>query len=401
MANSVIIFDEIQSLPQKCFHMFNTMANFLSQFCNSTILLCSATQIPLNKADLPIRIKGDLLERIETVLPSRTKIVPRLNPDRNILIKEYDYAALAAEIFDNNENALLIVNTKKDALNVYNELKKNQNDGLALFHLSANMCVQNRLDAIGKIKKSLEDTSERTICVSTQLIEAGVDLSFGCVYRVLAGLDSIVQAAGRCNRNGEYSDPKEVYIVKIKDGGLSKLPSIKQAAEITEALLSDDKCREDLLSQYSVDKFYGQILEKNKNEFDYPIKNATLYDLHCCNNKGFGAFRNANGGNLTPPFLRCAFRTVGEEFYLIDKNGVTVYVPYNDEAKRLIARFKRGERSADLFTKLGGYSVNLFQYQVDKLNGGVTRTEDFYFINEKYYNDETGIITDSDDLLLV
>jgi CRISPR-associated endonuclease/helicase Cas3 len=403
MANSVIIFDEIQSLPPKTYHLFNAVANFLSQFCNSTILLCSATQIPLNKIARPISIKEDLISSVATALPVRTKIVPLINVGNSSLIKEYSCCDLAGEILNKRENTLVIVNTKKDALNLFNELKtkKNDNSNLNLFYLSTNMCAKHRFDTINNIKTSLADNKKITVCISTQLIEAGVDVSFDCVYRALAGLDSIIQAAGRCNRNGELQCEKEVYVIKIKDSNLSKLLEIKQAGEITEALLSDANCKVDLLSTYSINKYYEQVLEKNKNNFDYQIENATLFDLHSLNNKGLTAFQNINGNLVVPPFLRCAYKTIGEEFYLIDKNGTTVYVSYNDEARELIKRFDNSERTRELFTKLSKYSVNLFQWQVDKLNGNITIKDNFYFLYERCYNNEVGIITNSDDLLLV
>jgi CRISPR-associated endonuclease/helicase Cas3 len=343
-------------------------------------------------------MRGNLFDGVSAKINKRTRIIPELENNDISRLKEFSYEEIAIKVSEIKDNTLIIVNTKKDAVNIYREIEKICD--AEAFYLSTNMCAQHRLDKIENIKKSLKNSNKRTVCVSTQLIEAGVDISFECVVRALAGLDSIIQAAGRCNRNDDSHTEKEVYVIRVKGSDLSKLPEIKQAGEITEALLSDKECRNDLLSDYSINKYYGQFLERNKNDFDYNIPNTNLFDLHSMNNKGINAYSSVNGKNGLP-FLRCAYRTIGEEFCLIEKGGIAVYVPYDDEAKRLIRQFNNGERTSELFIKLGKYSVNLYQYQIDELNYSITLKNDLYFINESCYNKDIGIVTDSDALLLI
>lgn len=107
-------------------------------------------------------------------------------------------------------SVLLICNTKSEAREVYLELAGR--DCTGLFHLSTAMCMEHRLDVLRQIQESLKEEGH-TVCVSTQLVEAGVDFSFGCVIRILAGLDNVVQAAGRGNRHGEKESLCPVYII--------------------------------------------------------------------------------------------------------------------------------------------------------------------------------------------
>ncbi|HBN85210.1 MAG TPA: CRISPR-associated helicase/endonuclease Cas3, partial [Clostridiales bacterium] len=118
------------------------------------------------------------------------------------------------------------------------------------------MCPAHRLATIKTIK---EKKQQRVLCISTQLIEAGVDISFNCVIRAIAGLDSIAQAAGRCNRNGEDPYGKNVYIVNLAEENLSMLPDIKCGADITYRILAESPS--DLLSPAVIQRYYKEYFE--------------------------------------------------------------------------------------------------------------------------------------------
>jgi CRISPR-associated endonuclease/helicase Cas3 len=194
MANAVIIFDEAQSIPVKCTHLFNTAMNFINRVCKSTVLLCTATQPPFDCAQRKIAFSENpsLTQYIEP--PKRYRI------ENSLTALGYTYSELAEFVLVKHHiSTLVIVNTKAAAKSLYNELKKRNS---SVLHLSANMCSAHRDNVINELKRRLSG-KERVICVSTQLIEAGVDISFECVVRDIAGLDSVFQAAGRCNRHGE------------------------------------------------------------------------------------------------------------------------------------------------------------------------------------------------------
>lgn len=159
------------------------------------------------------------------------------------------------------------------------------------------------------------------------MIEAGVDISFKCVIRVIAGLDSIAQAAGRCNRNGEDPYGKNVYIVNLAEENLSRLPDIKCGADITYRILAERPS--DLLSSAVIQRYYKEYFAKQKSQMYYPIEGlGNLYDLLSINRKGTGAYQNMGGTN--PPALRQAFQTAGEHFSVIEQRTISVLVPYKE-----------------------------------------------------------------------
>lgn len=219
MADSVIIFDEIQSLPMNTINLFNEIVSFLSKITNSTILLCSATQPLLEKTkreNLLLSEKPDLIAETESYEDKlrRTRIVASAENKSCDELGQIIYQQARK-----NGNCLAIVNLKKEAREIFQCLERlDVNHEFELIHLSTAMCGRHRTDCLNRIGALLDPGNPKpVICVSTQLIEAGVDISFACVVRAMAGLDSIMQAAGRCNRNGESVEPKNVYVYPLKD----------------------------------------------------------------------------------------------------------------------------------------------------------------------------------------
>ncbi len=222
LSRAVIIIDEVQSVPLKCVYLFNLAMNFLSQVCGSTIVLCSATQPPFDLLDaFPVLLDQDSSMTGDTTedfrIFRRTKLICQQKKGGY----SYDEAAeFCRERFAENGSLLLVVNTKASAKELYRRLQNT--DVASVFHLSTNMCPQHRRECIGKMKKALAEKLP-VICVTTQLIEAGVDISFGCVVRSLAGMDNAAQAAGRCNRNGEYNRDCPVYIMRLFEEKLGSM----------------------------------------------------------------------------------------------------------------------------------------------------------------------------------
>ncbi len=206
LANSVLIFDEIQTLPIKCTHLFCNALNYLTNFCNTSAMLCTATQPLLDrlkspeKGQLTIPKENELVSDVAKLFEdlNRVKVVPKLRPGGWSCEQ---IAALALGEFNKRGSCLIIVNTKAWARQMYQALRPAIEDSKdALFQLSTSLCPAHRKKTLAKIRKRLE-LNLPVLCVSTQLIEAGVDVDFSSVIRFLAGLDSIAQAAGRCNRN--------------------------------------------------------------------------------------------------------------------------------------------------------------------------------------------------------
>ena len=151
-----------------------------------------------------------------------------------------------------NQSVLIICNKKDQARILYQQVS---HANAKVFHLSTSMCMEHRIQVLEQIKKALG--KEPVICVATQLVEAGVDFSFGCVIRLIAGMDSIIQAAGRCNRNGEFARLCPVYIVNPQNENLGQLKEIREAQTATEELLasfakSSERFANDLQSNQAI-----------------------------------------------------------------------------------------------------------------------------------------------------
>lgn len=224
-------------------NLFNEIVSFLSKITNSTILLCSATQPLLEKTkreNLLLSEKPDLIAETESYEDKlrRTRIVASTENKSCDELGQIIYQQ-ARE----NGNCLAIVNLKKEAREIFQCLERlDVNHEFELIHLSTAMCGRHRTDCLNRIGALLDPGNPKpVICVSTQLIEAGVDISFACVVRAMAGLDSIMQAAGRCNRNGESVEPKNVYVypLKAEDSMERYLPDIAMGKQLTLQIMEN------------------------------------------------------------------------------------------------------------------------------------------------------------------
>lgn len=401
MADSVIIFDEIQSIPTKAIHCFNEVVSFLSKILNSTILLCSATQPSLEstqRSNLLICEDAKLIDCSDDF-----KDIKRVNV---LSDTEKDYETTVEFILiraQENGNCLVIVNTKNSSLKIFNQLKNLTNE-YKLFHLSTSMYPVHRATQIKRMKDSLKN-NERVICVSTQLIEAGVDISFSCVIRAMSGLDSIAQAAGRCNRNGESILPKPVYTFSLKEENLDKLNDIKSGKEITEQLIIDQNMDRDLLSNRNMTEFYKRYFSKKTNQMDYPTPDGnTIYAMLSGNNYGKSNYTNRTGSSF-PYFFSHAFRSADENFNVIDDKTKSVVIMHG-EAIDLIERYRIQPRKIItkekimIIKKLQKFSISLYDWQLKELDrqGGLELLDEstgIILLNQAFYLDDIGVIVSS------
>lgn len=363
LAGAVVIFDEIQTLPVACIHLFCNAVNMLTRECGASVVLCTATQplldsvSPMKGCLAPTReIMGDVptlfcdLERVEIIDHSATAM------------DETSIAALAEEEFQNRGNCLVIVNTKRWAMRLYLLLSARHPD--AVFHLSTDMCAAHRMEVLNLVRTRLKK-GEPTLCLSTQLIEAGVDIDFRVVLRFLAGLDSIAQAAGRCNRNGA-PEPGRVHIVTPESENLDKLPDIRigkqHAADVLRWFRGDPaSLGGSLLSPAAMQEYYRRVFHARAGEMSYRIdgkRQTTLLDM-LSDNLIVGGTMGRTG------LLRQSFMEAGRRFQPIDAATEGVIVPYGagrEIIAALQAEIRSDERRA-LLRQAQRYSVALFPWR--------------------------------------
>lgn len=399
LLNSIIIFDEIQTIPIKCVDLFNSCINYLNKIGNSTIVLCTATQPELNKANVSIRF-NEPAEIIKD-LDNKFKILERVEVLDGTRKEGYTYEEASSFIYDikkNSRSVLMVCNTVNSASTIYEHLSNIIDKEIDLYFLSSNLCPAHRKDVIAEIKDGLNNR-KHLVCISTQLIEAGVDISFETTIRALAGLDSIAQTSGRGNRNGEcvkgYS-----YIINLKDDDeLRKLTEIRLGKTHSKELLEhfkNDKNSFDnsLLSPKSIKQYYEYYYSELpvSNRMKYPVKNTSIYDMLDYNES------NLNGYEDDYPLqFRYKFKTAGELFKVIDNDTKTLLVPY-EKGKELISELLSNdsyEKKKILLDELGQYSVNIYmnKFEALKKEDGVVFNEEYgvYILKDFYYDNVKGI----------
>ena len=330
LANSVMIFDEAQMLPlhhlRPCVAAMSSLA---AQFC-STIVLCTATQPALD----------DLLHVYAPNCPV-TELCPQTAEEydrfRRVTFRRagvWGDDALAEKL-GGHKQALCIVNSRKAAQSIFALLPPEGS-----FHLSTLMAPAQRQALLEEIRRRLQ-AGEPCRVVSTSLIEAGVDVDFPAVYRELAGLDAILQAAGRCNREGKRAPEDSVVTVFERTEPPPTLFRVAVGAT-REALMQE--CAMD--AQDTMRRYFAALRSLSGETLD---KSGVVK-----------AFEKGINGCEMP------FRTVAERFHLIDENTRTVYIPFGDGAA-LIERLKAGECSKALYRKLGRYAVAVYEPHFQKL----------------------------------
>ncbi|MBQ7004224.1 MAG: CRISPR-associated helicase Cas3' [Oscillospiraceae bacterium] len=401
LSEAVIIIDEVQSIPLKCVYLFNLAMNFLSQVCKCTIVLCSATQPPFEELnEFPMLLDecssmtGDTVEDFAAF--RRTKLLYREKKGG----WSYDEAAdFCSEKFLEHGNLLLIVNTKAAAKALYQRLRNTEN--ASVFHLSTNMCPAHRRSCIRKMKEQLEPHSP-VICVTTQLIEAGVDISFGCVVRSLAGMDNAVQAAGRCNRHGENETVCPVYMLYLWEEKLGSLAEIKNAANISREIADT---AEDLDDVHLLVQYFLKLYNTERDKLRYPLPENTDQDLINLLSLNRGWVDKKKHPHLR--FCGQAFKKAGGYFEVIDSNTSAVIVPYDAEAKELIADLcseQNPKRIAELLRRAQRFCVNVYagtEYKleqeaaIDEIQCGKREDCTVKILQKPFYDNDFGLTTES------
>jgi CRISPR-associated endonuclease/helicase Cas3 len=401
LANSVLIFDEIQTLPVKTTHLFCNALNFLTDYCGTTALMCTATQPLLNKLKRPDKGQLNLLSENELIsdvsqLFEDLKRVEVKNLCKSSGWTEAEISDLAYKQFDVLGSCLVIVNTKDWASKLYQSLKS-QVDSKALFILSTNLCPAHRKAIFKEMKQRLNDDLP-VLCISTQLIEAGVDVDFASVIRFLAGLDSIAQAAGRCNRNGKR-ELSTLYVVNPDEEKIDLLHDIKVGRDKARLVL--DSGVHDILSPQAMSLYFEHYFYQPDREklMVFPLKSDPEENiLNLLSSNGNIPVSGLN--NPDYPFLKQSFMTAADEFEAIDSPTKAIIVPYG-EGEAVIAELCRVEKKFDLkaykkaLKQAQQYSVNVFPNVWSRLIDAQAiveiQGEGIYYLKNEYYSKEFGL----------
>ncbi|HPH11821.1 MAG TPA: CRISPR-associated helicase Cas3' [Thermotogota bacterium] len=413
LTNSVIIFDEIQTLPVKCVHLFNMVARFLVKAAKSTVILCTATQPLLSQTgnehrSLRIPEENNIVKGT-TELNERLKRVEIIDSQISGGWELADISNLVCKLAGEEKSVLIIVNTKKEAKELFLMLEPFlSKTNIPLYHLSTNMCPAHRLNVLNGIR-SLLNENKQVICVSTQLIEAGVDVDFNTVVRYIAPMESIVQAAGRCNRNGRQ-EIGYVYVINPKNESLGQLREIESGKEVSERLFREFKENpidfdKDLLSLKTINAYYQYYFHSRDRQvqMDYPINkgkgsnhNDNLFNLLSYNTLSLGAYKRKYT-SMPNIYFRQSFRTAANSFSAIDTASRGVLVPYEsgEEIIRQLASARDYLSQLQGLKKARRYSVNLFlphfsKAADNKLIYDIIDKAGIYALKKQFYSEKFG-----------
>lgn len=360
IAGSIVIFDEAQMLPIPYLRPCVWAISQLVKHYGISAVLCTATQpalesifreflpeFPVQELCPPDTCPWDVFRRVS------------FQQEGNLTWDE-----LAGQLNAHNQ-VLCIVNTRKAAQEVYRRL-----DQTGSFHLSTLMYPHHRKQQLIEIRRRLKEGFPCRV-VSTSLIEAGVDVDFPIVYREMAGLDSILQAAGRCNREGIR--PAKESIVSIFEGQEKAPPLFSTAIGAGKHTMSR---YEDIASHAAIHDYFSELLDlKGKEAQDkeriLPLIQSTFFP----------------------------FRTVADRFHLIDAPTRTVYIPL-EEGAELVEQLRSGQGGRTLFRKLGQYGVSIYEKHFAALNqaGDLEILENGAAIlcSTALYSEKTGLSLEAD-----
>ncbi len=408
LANSVIIFDEIQSIPPNCIRLFHNAIDFLARICNTTVILCTPTQPLLFKttlSDFPIPSYEQLVPDFSLKFRQlkRVKIIDSTTPSG------YTCEELTDDILEKmqqHDKILVILNTKQAVQTVYEFLKGRIE--VPVFLLSSNLCQMHRGSVLEQLHHAPQD--KKLVCISTPLIEAGIDLSFDCVFRSLSSMDHIAQAAGRCNRDGEWGRFLPVYLItldkRLED--LSRLRDIEKGQALLRHILSEfpPGAKEvDLLSPKMMQRYYAYYYNAYKDQMDYPISREdkplfqtsfTLCELLGKNQKAITAYYHQTARLPSFVFFQ-SFHTATECFHTSRGDAVSVLVPYKQGAG-MIAELQTDldfNQKQMLLQKCVPYLVEVFPAELKALLASEAvywlDAPGIYILREGYYTEALGI----------
>ena len=382
ICNSVVVFDEVQMFPPRLLNPILRVVESLHYAFRVEPLFCTAT-LPVFDKDIlsdSKRIGHEfffLKEPVQEVVPYDAELFAPFDKVRY----HWDLLKLSteelAERLTEHESFLCIVNSRNDAARLYTALQAQDKSGEGLIHLSRRMCSAHIQERIEEIRRRLK-AGEPVRVVSTQLVEAGVDLDFPVVYRAMAGLDSVMQAAGRCNREGRMAEPGEVYIFRLTDGTdtLGEMSWAQGALEDRLDRLAEQGApqREEIERYYKA--FYNDVGSFD-NKKDKEVSKL-LWDE----------------GDDRCEGLRFDYETASEYFRYIENQDTPIVIPYGDAGKAIIKKLQSNiPLTRQEYRQMNRLTISLYENDCLTLGSSISVSESgiAYLTDDKLYSTETGI----------
>lgn len=375
IANSVVILDEAQTMPLKVLRPCVAALAELARNYRSSIVLCTATQPALKAPDVSAGLEGfeGGLENVRELAPDPAKLFERLKRVTVKHVGSLDDATLLSQLRE-REQVLCIVNNRRHARALY----QGMSDLNGAFHLTTLMCAAHRSQVLTTAREALKQGQPCRL-VSTALIEAGVDVAFPTVYRAEAGLDSIAQAAGRCNREGRWAvEDSEVRIFANANDDWKAPPELRQFADVTREVLRNHEG--DPLDPVAIERYFKQLYWQKGDE--------ALDALNL-----LGQLKKAKIDSLP-------MDTLAEQFKMIDSVQMPVIVPFDDDARSAIHDLRFVDGLQGISRRLQRYLVQVPRHGFEALRkaGAIeaVRPEkwgDQFMVlaNESLYDDDVGL----------
>jgi len=327
IAGSVIILDEAQMLPLNLLLPIMQAIKELAQNYHCSVVMCTATQ-PAVQAENGF-YRG--FENVREIAPKPTALFDKLRRTTVQHIGTQTDTDLLAK-FGEHPQMLVIVNNRRHARSLYDQAK--HLDGT--FHLTTLMCAKHRSQKLDEIRGRLKK-GEACHVIATSLIEAGVDVDFPLVMRAEAGLDSVAQAAGRCNREGKRPSENGFVWIFAPEEQWKAPPELATQAAVMR--LTADSFSDDLLSTQAVAAYFAELYQLKGKELDH----KQILQMH----------RNA-GQSLDFPF-----QTIADKFRMIESHMQPLIIPFDGEAENLISSLHHADHLGGLLRKLQPYTVQI------------------------------------------
>ena len=397
LINSVIILDEVQSLPIEMTYLFNLAMNFISSVMKANIVLSTATQPKYDENNIKYRInyadKANLVKLSQNqAKPFKRTKVYNFNEGKKSSLKDIKLEILSYK----NDSFLTILNTKKAARKLYEMLIEDTGNAEDIYLLNTDFCPEHRKDILDEIKLKLSEGTAVKL-VATQLIEAGVNVDFKRLIRSYAGIDSIIQAIGRCNR---YGLQKEGIVNLVNVGfeeNLNYLESIGYKKDITEIILNNKSGEIDI--DELNDEFFARYYTKYESLMAYPLGKdmPSAFDLLSDN------LDSIRKKTEEFPVIRQSFKTAADNINLIKNDTKAMIVCYKnpktgksnekkyDTLKKLLENedniIYNLSKIKSLLREMQSYTINV--YENDKLNDFIYSymDGDILLLKKEYYND--------------